>query len=376
MIDVVTPGFRGKQKAGEIVNNPCSMTVARRTTTGSGSVTQSQIAAPHDVWTASGTGTITGYYSTYGGGLPTYVEAPVPDLTEMIHMTQQQCLANVDSTPFSFAEDLAEIRETIMFLRDPLATIRKLSLNYRKAIQRLAKYRRLRSIKRYPGQLLNDISSVWLEQRFAVQPVFRSILKLMEAYETDKVYRPERRISRSLWTAPNQSDARSVVKTSGGRTFTYYCKAISSGSVRTGILYEVSNPVVNFQYKYGLRFKDIPKTMWAVMPLSFMVDRFVNISNFFGGAVNLLDPNVDILGAWYSTKAERTVSIGVRNIVESGYTSTIVPDDIVDKTFTYNRTIWEPSWQNTIPVFTPKGLIDSAAKTTDLLALIIQNYRS
>jgi hypothetical protein len=198
----------------------------------------------------------------------------------------------------------------------------------------------------------------------------------MEAYETEKVYRPERRISRSHWIAPSKSDSRIVSKTATGRTFTYKCSAISSGSVRAGILYEVENPVVNLQYKYGLRFKVIPTTFWAVMPLSFMVDRFYHISNFFSGVSNLLDPNVKILGAWVVSKRERLQSIGVRSISESGYTSTIVPDDIVDKSFFYSREVWEPSLEDAIPTLNLKGLVDSSAKVTDLMALIIQNFKS
>jgi hypothetical protein len=107
-----------------------------------------------------------------------------------------------------------------------------------------------------------------------------------------------------------------------------------------------------------------------------MVDRFVNISNFFGGATNLLDPNVKILGAWVTSKRERLQSIGVRSISESGYTSTIVPDDIVDKTFLYAREVWEPSLVDAIPSLDIKGLVNSSAKVTDLLALVIQNFKS
>lgn len=377
MSDFVSPNYRERKERGEILINPCTMSVDQRTTTGSGSVTQVQNAAPHDVWTATGTGTITGYYDAYGGGLPSYTEAPLPDLIMQVELAKQKCIANIDSTPFSFAEDLAEIRETLRFLRDPLATMRKLSFNYRKAVEKIKKYRNPRiAQKRYAKTLAKDLSSVWLEQRFAVMPVFRSVVKLMEAYETETVYRPERRTSRGIVEAPSKSDSRVVTKVSSGRTFTYQCSANSFGSVRAGIIYEVENPIVNLQYKYGLRFKDIPETFWAVTPLSFMVDRLYNISGFIGGAVNLLDPNVDILGAWVTTKRERTVSIGVRSILESGYTSTIVPDDIVDRHFEYQRTEWEPTFADTVPTLELRGLVDSAAKATDLLALIIQNFRS
>jgi hypothetical protein len=377
MSDFVTPNFRERMERGEILINPCSMAVDQRTTTGSGSVTQVQNASPYAVWTATGTGTITGYYDDYGGGLPSYSEAPIPTLIEQVEVAKQKCIATIDSTPFSFAEDLAEIRETLRFLRDPLSTIRRLSFTYKKLVKRLKNQDRFRrSAKAHAKAIANDLSSVWLEQRFAVMPIFRSVLQLMEAYETEKVYRPERRTSRGIVEAPSKSDSRIVTKVSSGRTFTYRCSASSFGSVRAGIIYEVSNPIVNLQYKYGLRFKDIPETFWAVMPLSFMVDRFYNISNFIGGAVNLLDPNVDILGAWVTTKRERTVSIGVRSILESGYTSTIVPDDIVDRHFEYQRTEWEPTFADTVPNLELRGLVDSAAKTTDLLALIIQNFRS
>ncbi len=376
MVDVSTPMFRKKQSEGEIIINPCSMTVTQRTTSGSGSVTQVQNVSPFTVWTANGTGTITGYYDKYGGGVPVYTEAPLPDLSQAINIAKQQCIANIDSTPFSFAEDIAEFRETLRFLRNPLTSIRTLSINYRKAVEKIKRGQKFSAKKGYSRQLAEDLSAVWLEQRFAVMPIFRSVLKLMEAYETDTVYRPERRTSRSHIEVPKRNDARSVVKTHLGRTFTYWCKAESEGSVRTGIIYEVEHPMVNWQYKYGLRLKDIPATFWAVQPLSFMVDRFLNISDFISGAVNLLDPNVKVLGAWTVTKKSRTKSIGVRKIVESGYTSTIVPDDIVDREFYYNREVWVPSLADTVPVPNLRGLVDSAAKTTDLLALIIQNYKS
>lgn len=361
---------------GEVIINPCSMSVTRRTTTGSGSVTQVQNVSPFTVYTASGDGTITGYYQKYGGGLPIYNEAPLPDLSELSLIAKQKCLAQVDSTPYSFAEDIAEFRETLRFLRDPLATMRKLSFNYRKAVEKIKKHKSLRAAKGYPKTLLDDLSSVWLEQRFAVQPIFRTVVELLEAYETQKVHRPERRIARGIVVAPPRSDSRIVTKVATGRTFTYQCSAVSSGSARAGIMYEVSNPSTGWQYKYGLRLKDIPETFWAVMPLSFMVDRVANISDFIGGAVNLLDPNVSVLGAWITTKRERTVSIGVRSISESGYTSTIVPDDIIDKSFFYERSIWEPTLADALPVPKLSGLVDSAVKTTDLLALINQNFRS
>lgn len=375
MSDVVTPNFRQLQRQGEIIINPCSMTVNQRTTSGSGSVTQVQIASPHTVWVATGDGTITGYYHKYGGGLPSYTECPLPDLDRLTMEAKSRCIANVDSTPYSFAEDLFEIRETLRFLRDPLRTTVRLSRRYAKLRDQMY-LRRFRSAKYTSAKLAKDLASLWLEIRFAVMPTFRTILSVMEAWESPRPYRPERRTARSFVRIPRSSDSRLVTKVATGRTFTYQCSAYSEASVRAGILYEVTNPSSGWQYKYGLRFKDIPETFWAVMPMSFMVDRFVNISDFIRGATNLLDPNVKVLGAWTTAKRERQQSIGVRSILESGYTSTIVPDDIIDREFHYDRSVWEIQPQDIIPPFKPLGLVDSATKITDLLALVIQNFRS
>lgn len=372
MIDTVSAGFRRRQKAGEIINNPCSMNVTERTTSGSGSVTQVQIASPYAVWTAFGDGTITGYYYSRGGGAPSYTECPIPDLSNATAIAKQRCLANIDSTPYAFLEDLLELRETIRFLRNPVYGLYKLAIAYRRSIQNLEKkYRLARDSKK----LAKAIANVWLEYRFAFSPLLRSAIMAVEAYRDKEVKRPERRTSRASIEVPRKSDSRIVTKVNS-RTFTYQCDSYSTGNVRAGILYEVSNPVNGLQFKYGLRFKDLPSGIWNIIPYSFMVDRVLDISSFTKGIVNLTDPNVSILAAWVTTKTERRQSIGVRSILESGYSSTISPDNIIDREFHFNRSVWEPTASDTIPELNTLGLVSDATKITDLLALIISNLKS
>jgi len=375
MEDVVTPNFHRRKENGEIIINPCSMHVYQRSTTGSGSVTQVQNASPHTVWTASGSGTITGYYQKYGGGSPSYVGVGMPDLDDTVAIAKAKCLANVDSTPYSFAEDLYEIRQTLDFLKSPLFTLKRISWQYSKLRDAMFLKHRGATIRR-SKKLVGDLANLWLEYRFAVSPIFRSVLAIMEAHEAGYAYRPERRTSRAMEKYPKRTSKAIVPHSATGRTFTYECSTASEGSVRAGILYEVENPVSDFQYNYGLRFKDIPETFWAVMPLSFMLDRFYNISDFIGGFVNLSDPNVKVLGAWVVEKKELTSSVGVRSVFESGYTSTIAPDDIVSRNFYYTRSIWEPTLADAVPTLNLRGLVRTAATTTDLLALLYKNFKT
>jgi hypothetical protein len=373
-VDTITPGFRQLQREGVVVINPCTITVARRTTTGSGSVVQVENGNPSNFYTASGNGTISGYYQKYGGGFPSYTVNPPPDIDKLDAIAKQSCLANVDSTPFAFGEDLLEIKQTIAFLRNPLHNLHMVSRSFANL------WRRRKFLLATRGASAKEISrsftSLYLEQRFAVGPLLRSISSLMEAYEMKETLRPERRTARGFASIPKKGDNRIVSNVdSGGRTLTWQFRSFSEASVRTGIIYEVSNPIVNFQYKYGLRFKDIPETLWAVSPYSFMIDRVYNLSNFFSGAINLLDPNVKILGAWSTRKSEYTLSRGVRSISESGYSSTIVPDDIVDFNFVYERQVWNPTLADSLPTFDLKGLVNSSVKVADLLALVYQNFR-
>jgi hypothetical protein len=143
--------------------------------------------------------------------------------------------------------------------------------------------------------------------------------------------------------------------------------------VHAGIWYEVDNPIVDWRYKYGLRFKDIPETLWAILPLSFMVDRMYNLSQTMRGLSSFLDPNLTILGAWTTTKVDTIETITwighVSPIVESvqeAYT-----DTIVKTTESYNRQTWEPVFTDLFPDYVRlEGLIDTSEKFADTAALL------
>lgn len=369
MSDTVTPNYAKLIQAGVIINNNASMIVTERTTSGSGNVVQAQIASPYAVWTANGSGTITGYYIKYAGGWPAYTPVSLSDLSGVINTVKQQCIAGIDKTPFAFGEDVAEMQQTLRFLKHPATSLYELSRSFSREAFHIR--RRFTAI----ADVTKALANLWLTYRFAVSPLVRSSLQVVEAFKT-KTERPKRRTSRSNSEVPHRQDAKLVSKSNAGRTLKYWCQSSAWASVRAGILYEVSNPIADIRFKTGLRFKDIPVTIWQVVPYSFMIDRMVNITNFVGGVANLLDPNVRILAAWVTEHTETTVSYGVQSIQESGYTSVIGPDAISDRTFEYSRSVWSPTWVDTLPNPDIRGLVNSASKLTDLFSLAIQNFKS
>jgi len=144
--------------------------------------------------------------------------------------------------------------------------------------------------------------------------------------------------------------------------------------VKAGILYEVSNPVDDISFDLGLRPKDIPETLWAVTPYSFMVDRVINVSDIVRGVTNLLDPNVKILAGWTVLKDTHTQSWEYFHETNGSYQVTIVPDTSTWTTFKYEWVPWYPTALDIIPPSDIGGLVKDATTTTDLLSLIYARF--
>jgi hypothetical protein len=359
MQDNPVPNYVERAKAGEVIVNSCKMTIVKRSVKGSGMMTQTQISNPSNDYSTYGDGSLTNHY-LYFRGSPSF--QPLSGVDGLETRAKQLCLSRVDSTPYSFAEDIGELRETVRFLKNPVKSWVKLS----RLIRNSARRKQFRHLA-----FADAVASVWLEYRFAAAPLVRSMLSLMEAWEDKDVKRPERRTARATVEGEENIPDTVYEHKPGSVTYTYRYSAGYKESASAGIVYEVNNPVVNLAYKYGLRFKDIPTTMWELLPLSFMVDRIYNIKNFCSGAVNLLDPNLKILNGWFTTKSSSITNRSLIDIVESGYNSVVSPDVIVDSNFEYKRDVWVPGFGDTVPTSNIKGLVSDSTRIADLLALSV-----
>jgi hypothetical protein len=198
----------------------------------------------------------------------------------------------------------------------------------------------------------------------------RSSIDALEAYSDLKPTPPPRQIARGFWR-----DSNEVVGdlNKSGHVFSREWK--KQRDTKASILYEVSNPVHDWKYKLGFRMKDVPTTIWQVMPYSFMVDRAYDVTSFFEGVINMLDPNVKILAGSVRVKATDTQTYQYVDHVDSdGWTRNVSADEVVDKHFVYDRAVWHPSIGDALPVFKPKGLIDDTTKLLDLFAITMTNF--
>jgi hypothetical protein len=273
----------------------------------------------------------------------------------------------VDSTPYSFGEDALSIAETIRFLTNPMEGLLRLSKSFRRDVRKRTGAINWRVVE----SRARAVSNAWLQYRFAVSPLLRSIISGLEAYSDKPKTMPPRLSARGF--ASDKYNFSEQVSVPDYRTYlrsvddTIDCKA--------SILYEVTNPIYNWSYRLGFRNKDLPTVLWQIVPYSFMVDRVIDVTSFCKGVINLADPRVKMLAGDVRTKAEDVFNIQCNGGNRPGWYHSGSCGTRTIRTFKYTRDTWTPSFRDTIPTLNKFGLVDSASKLIDLGTLILQNFK-
>lgn len=362
MDDFITPDFSRISASGIIVVNPLNHVIEEEICPGTG--LYQAYKSGNLLEEISSDNLNKHFLTTYPASSLGYPSLGTFDMAALEQKARNNALSQIDSTPYSFAEDVFELRETLRFLRNPVKALRGLSRAFSKDVNRLTAKRKY--LKRSKA-----VADVWLQYRFAVSPLVRSSVALVKAALDKKLERPKRRTARGYANDVYSSNTNEEHK--GHCYWNRTCD--DSISFRSGVVYEVSNPVIDWRYKYGLRLKDVPETIWAVLPYSFMVDRVVNISRTVRGLTNLLDPSIKIKGGWSGYRRTSLRSTSLVKQVTSGWQFQITPQTSMFRQNTKIREVWEPSLIDTVPTINIKGLVDDSTKIADLGALIIQNFR-
>jgi hypothetical protein len=362
MTDVVTDRYRSRVRNGEIINNALTYSSSVKAS-GTGSWIQNHNTSSSS-YSLQGDGSVTYHALLDVGFVPTSLSVTLDD-DKLVAVAKHHAIANIDSTPFDFFEDVLELSETIRFLRNPFTSINR--------ILRVFNYRRSRLLKRnFRTEVLRvkALADLWAQYRFAVAPLLRSAMEAMEAYET-KVFRPKRRTARGH---ASKSGSDFVVRSfgiGGGQTLGFDITAEAETSVHAVIIYEHDNPLASWQFKLGLRAKDLPATMWEILPLSFMVDRVVGIKNTIQGLTNLSDPSVKILAGNVSVRKTSSLSRKLSENSIPGWSVQLSGDTYVESDFTLNRSPWQPSLSDVVPRVQLEGLVRDVETTLDLIAITL-----
>jgi hypothetical protein len=369
MEDTVTPNFRESIADGEIINNPMSYYRYEWYDSAPGSISQ-YTTNPNKI-TTSCCGNVTHeYMDTVWDPLETHPPNNPPlDGEALENVAKQKCLSFVDRTPVALAEDLGEIRETIQFLKSPIQSIERLTrafVNKKQGISQIGN-----ALER--AQAMAD---VWKTYRFAVGPLMRSVVDVLELTANKPPNRPKRQRASGRAQDTSNNDGNPYVWKHNiiylSQQYRYESFGYRSLGYHATILYEVSNPLEDWKWKLGLRLKDLPTTGWELLPYSFMVDRLLDIRSMFAGLMNFLDPNVTFLAASVTERQHDMYTMSLSHMEGGGKTRWFTKRDWrVFDTYIQNRSVWQPSLSDTVPGFTPKNLVKDLTSIADLLAILL-----
>jgi len=359
MNDIVTPNFHNRIRKGEIISNPAdryirkvSYPTSTYSATNGGDPQQMAPSTP-----VSYVGQGKSYLALAGLHLEKIPFEDI-DISSLVSEVKQRCISNIDRTPYQFMEDVAEIRETASFIKHSMRSIHSLTTSFSEQVQ-----------KAKIGGNSKRAANLYLQYRFALSPLVQSIDSAYQALTTNrKVKRPLGRATASN----SQSSHISGNFTDGPHTYRY--RFDRKVDVRCGVLYRDRSPRNDVLDTLGLRAKDVPRTAWAVVPLSFMIDRVVNISNSINGLVNLFDPSLTVINGW--CKITDSSVLHLELIAQNSPPWVVeVYADMLDDVKSWSRSNWTPTISDTLPVFIPGKLVSDITSIADLAALISQRAR-
>jgi len=262
-----------------------------------------------------------------------------------------KAISGIDKSPYAFMEDIAELRKSIQLIRHPVESIL--------------------TALRTKGSMAK-VSNAWLLTRFGFGNLFYSTFNAYDMYiaRLNKPSLPIRRTSRAFYGFDHSTGEQLIVPYGSGNQSTFLRNTSVEIRGRIGILYEVSNPIDTIQEYAGLRLKDVPTTYWQLMPQSWAIDRFIDISKSISALTNLADPKVKILAAWDSSTTKRNGILQHISQVAGGSwsVSQFTPSSYQKFGSEKTRTVWYPS----VTDATPRVHIDmNVYRTADVVALLL-----
>lgn len=385
MDDVVTENFYRLQAKGKIINTPASRSDIFFASTPF-DYRATQKSNPSNGFTVTNYAVhliLEGYpYLRDGYGFVAVDESNLAELAK------QNALAKIDKTPYTFIEDLLEIRKTVDLLKDPLGTLKDIGRNLEKATSKNLTRRSVQKSE-LPSEFLRLVkngtkdelayakafASSWLGVKYVYGTTLYSIEQIHEAILDSKIFTynvPDARRKSTGKQTRNSKFAGIVKYHESGPGDEIYVNWVEESTVEVsaGIMYVVHKPAVPLAYATGTRLKDIPYGLYQIMPYSWALDRVYNISNTIQGLVNITDPNISIVNAWTKTSRNWTRTRQVASFLNNNYTITIGsggPE--LRNESSWSRTPWTPTVSDTRPTFDLNFLRSSATSVVDLLAL-------
>lgn len=313
--DVVNKNYKKRSARGEVFNNPCYR-VKHSYIENGGSYNYRNVQNK----SASYSGTVLAHIKSSGtsSGYPVLQDV---DYERLKRLAQNRCLAKVDKTSFNFGEDLGEMRKTLTSLKSIGTDFVDIATMFKRQVHRAG-------IKELRGKTALDnvikshdaVAKAWLKARYEYRPLIISMGNLMSIYQ-DALDGMASKIGGRVTAVENGNVKQSFTYLhKNGHTFTIKGDNNIEYKSKAYIVYRstIQNSV---QRELGLGLKDLVPTMWALVPYSFIIDRFIDVTSMVKGAQNAYDPRINFIAAGLSTTRKHTYTEEIQSVSPlSGFT--------------------------------------------------------
>lgn len=374
--DFIDTEFRKKIARGQIVNHGCSIRgVIKDSHLGSQTVTDWSV--PNYVQQTHGPGSLISLLLDHGPAVRRPVDGSYPypayNLVDLVTEAKANAIAAIDPSGGAYAEDVGEFRQTFRFLRNPFKQLRDVSTDFRRSAKKRYRKTYARNSRGTTTSFRRQkaIADTWLQYRFAVSPLMRTIADLYVELHTPKRTQFLRRTARGFANFSGEDADMNRPNPDGLRIF-----SIETGSeilVRAYILYEDSDFVQGWRQAYGFRNKDLFKTAWDLIPYSFVTDRILNIGTAISAFANISDETISIRAAGYVVKQKHSTKVKFHTWNHPA--ADVVLSDVarvIDEE-SYDRTLWSPTVFDTLPPVKLGNIVKDAKYIADLGAIIYAN---
>lgn len=161
--------------------------------------------------------------------------------------------------------------------------------------------RRVRAYPVFNIRSVHDLAGLWCEMRFGWRPILNTLNGILEALASR--HNETNRITfRAQEVVNYENSATSTTNTSN---FGFTAVTLSTTKVKlsstfqAGILLERSQTLAE---DLGLDVSQVPIALWDLVPLSFIVDRFINIGNYIRSLKPIGGPQFG--GSWVTERFE------------------------------------------------------------------------
>lgn len=300
--DVVTPGFRRRSMAGEIIVNPYSS--VKETYASSGTFMRwkynaqscSSPVAFMEEW-------IDGPYSLKAAtGLTKQTPTSVftqSEIDALISVAATKAWSDANQHDANVLQDAAECRQLVKLLQSPKTTAAK--------IVGAAVKTRGKSIAKAAGSVVKSTadlaSDLWLQYQYGIRPLVSTLDGVLDAMAR---YRKRHR-----WTARGNVSLSRTKVTSGTAAywvanFNWQRTDVHLVQVRAGILLEEEVRLTN---NLGIDASGMLSLPWELIPFSFVADWFINVGSFISSIVPFVTKSP--LASWYTVEETITSTFTV-----------------------------------------------------------------